>query len=153
ADESGDRDPSGLVIHRRAQPPQSPPPLTDRGSAQVPMATTDPIPVIDRVSMSMHSFRGKSYYKILRVTETTALDQVESSYRHLLRQAEEQDDPAVRAALIGILQEAHEVVMDRESGARYRDMCDRARTSSTAQTERQQFEAERKVTRCLSAMA
>lgn len=148
ADESADRDPSGLVIHRRAQPV-----LPDRGPGQVPTSTTDPIPVVDRVSMAMHSFRGKSYYKILRVTETTAADQVERSYRHLVRQAEEQDDAMVRTALIGILNEAHSVLADRESGPRYRDIFERAKTSSAALSERQGFEAERKVTRCLSAMA
>lgn len=151
-EDSFDRESSGLVVHRRTpmSTPASPAPPE---KSPVPAATTDAVPVVDRVSMALHAFRGKSYYKVLRISETTSPDQVERSYRHLLRQLEEQDDALVRIALIELLDEAHAVLSDRDTAAFYRDLCERSKTSSTALAERYTFEAERKVARCLSAMA
>lgn len=142
---SEEREVSGLVVHRRASV----------AAERIPVqAVTEPLHTpIDRVGAALAAYRGKSYYKILRVTESTAPDQVERSYRHLLRLLEDQEDPAVRHAIEGVLDEAYATVADRDAGPRYRDLSERSKSSSGAVAERQSIEAERKIGRALSTMA
>jgi hypothetical protein len=142
---SEEREASGLVVHRR----------TSVAAERLPVQPiTEPLnPAIDRVGAALSAYRGKSYYKILRVTESTAADQIERSYRHLLRLMEEQEDPAVRHAIEGVLDEAYATVADRDAGPRYRDLSERSKASSGAVAERQSIEAERKIGRALSTMA
>jgi hypothetical protein len=146
-----DREPSGLVVHRRAPAEKARGPDV-RASVEARDSSTDE-PDLELVTAKLAPLRGKSYFKVLRVGDNSSADQIERSFRYLIRQTDEMGSDAGTEALRDLLNEAFDVLADAERGRRYRELNERSKTSPIAVTERQALEAVPKVERALRAMA
>jgi uncharacterized protein DUF4388 len=173
---SGERDPSGLVIVRRSsgqtERPRSDPrnaPLDPPPSARAAEPPRDPSAglravtrseaehaqyesQLEQIGAKLAPLRGKSYYKVLRIADGAPPDQIERSFRYLVRQVDEQGDDVPMRALRDAYREAYEVLMDPADGRRYRDLSERVKQSAAVAPERQAFEAAQKVDRAVRAM-
>lgn len=168
--ESGpvERDTAALVVHRRG-PSERTPRSQSRGAPlgapdaaarrSVAQAGEDAGPggaaferQLSKVSERLGALRGRSYYRVLRVTDAAPAEQIERAFRQLARQAEEgSDDPAGTQALREAYREAFEVLTDPVDARRYRELADRTR-NPPATTERHAFEAGQKLLRATGAL-
>ncbi|MCK6550310.1 hypothetical protein L6R52_31025 [Myxococcota bacterium] len=174
------REPSGLIVHRRSSaspervrsdpsresPPRDPIPRDPISRDGSPRDVNGTRPIsradlgaegypaqLEALTQRLGPFRGKSYYKMLRLAEGSSTEQVERAYRHLVRQLDEAGEDATSRSYRDALREAWEVLMHPVDGRRYRDLAERAKTSPAAVPERQAFEAPPKLDRALVAMA
>jgi hypothetical protein len=166
ASSGDDRDPSGLVIVRRSSGAIERPRSDPRGT---PIDSKEPSggfrPVsrseaesaqheaqLDQIAAKLNPLRGKSYFKILRVSDAAPAEQIERSFRYLIRQVDEQGDDLVMRALRDTYREAYDVLMDSAEGRRYRDLNERAKQTASAAIDRQAFEATQKVERAVRCL-
>lgn len=159
-----DSDASGLVVLRRstaalerAKPEIRLPDVQASSREPVPPRESAPEAadyeaLLDQISDRLDAVRGRTYFKVLRITDSASIDQIERSYRHLVRQLDEGPVDAACPALKDVLSEAYKVLGSETDGRRYRELVERAKTSPQAVVERQAWEAEPKVDRALLAM-
>lgn len=170
-DAPAQKDPSGLVIHRRSQggavkvqqarteapaaplqgrlvaPP--PPPTQTPADAARSAHDAEYTSVRDRLT----PYRNQNYFQLLRVTPGTDAAQLERSYRFLLRRIEEEGEDAGTLVIRELLNDAMDVLGDPDRSKRYAALVEQAEKNPSADRERLAFEAEPKVERAFRAMA
>ncbi|MEQ9501135.1 MAG: hypothetical protein RIT81_29980 [Deltaproteobacteria bacterium] len=168
-DASPQKDPSGLVIHRRsgagavpvnaakAEPKSSavvlqPPPVAPAR----PATASGPNPhdlEYTAVRDRLLQYRDQNYFQVLRVAPGTDATQLERAYRFMLRRLEDEPDDYAARVQKDFLTDVADVLRDPDRGRRYANLVAQAETAAPVDRERLAVEAEPKVERAFRAMA
>ena len=162
---TANKDPSGLVIHRRSASsvvpvrqakvePTLPPPPPPRPISSVEPSSPNPhdleyTAVRDRLA----PLRNQNYFQMLRVAPGTDASQLERAYRFWMRKLDDEPDDVAVRTLRELLTDAYDVLRDPDRGRRYTTQVAQSDVTAAADRERLAFEAEPKVERAFRAMA
>lgn len=174
-DASPQKDPSGLVIHRRSGPsavpvnvakaevkPSAvmlrPPPARVSSSATLrpnapPLAPNPHDLEYTAVRDRLSQYRDQNYFQVLRVAPGTDVTQLERAYRFILRRLEDQPDDFATRTQRDFITDVADVLRDPDRGRRYTNLVAQGETNATIDRERLAFESEPKVERAFRAMA
>ncbi len=166
------KDPSGLVIHRRSGPSAVP---VNMAKAEVKPSAVVLRPgqvreqsaprAVPAIAPNPHDleytavrdrllpYRDQNYYQVLRVAPGTDGTQLERAYRFMIRRLDDQPDDFATRVQKDFLTDVADALRDPDRGRRYANLVAQGESNATIDRERLGVEAEPKIERAFRAMA